>query len=148
METEKKTVQVEPLLLSCLAQRELAGLMRQYITPYKELMAYYRCAMMEVSSKFNVLNEEFSLQYDRNPIENVRTRLKTPESIAKKLQMRGFPLTVDSIEKHLNDVAGVRVICSYSSDIYMLAEALTRQDDVTLLNTKDYIKSPKPNGFH
>lgn len=147
METEKKTVQVEPLLLSCLAQRELAGLMRQYITPYKELMAYYRCAMMEVSSKFNVLNEEFSLQYDRNPIENVRTRLKTPESIAKKLQMRGFPLTVDSIEKHLNDVAGVRVICSYSSDIYMLAEALTRQDDVTLLNTKDYIKSPKPNGY-
>ena len=103
--------------------------------------------MMEVSAKFNVLNEELSLQYDRNPIENIRTRLKTPESIAKKLQKREYPLTVESIENNLSDVAGVRVICSYTTDIYMLAEALTRQDDVILLQTKDYIKTPKPNGY-
>ena len=83
---EIKSTQVEQMLLSRLAQREVTELMHQYLVPYKELMAYYRCAMMEVSAKFNVLNEELSLQYDRNPIENIRTRLKTPESIAKKLQ--------------------------------------------------------------
>ena len=144
---EIKSTQVEQMLLSRLAQREVTELMHQYLVPYKELMAYYRCAMMEVSAKFNVLNEELSLQYDRNPIENIRTRLKTPESIAKKLQKREYPLTVESIENNLSDVAGVRVICSYTTDIYMLAEALTRQDDVILLQTKDYIKTPKPNGY-
>ena len=110
---------------------------RGYAKPYKELMAYYRCAMMEVSAKFNVLNEELSLQYDRNPIETIKTRLKSPESIVEKLQRRGYPLTVESIEKNLNDVAGVRVICSYTS----------RQDDITLLARKDYIEDPKPNGY-
>ena len=110
-------------------------------------MAYYRCAMMEVSAKFNVLNEELSLQYDRNPIETIKTRLKSPESIVEKLQRRGYPFTVESIEKNLNDVAGVRVICSYTSDIYMLADAFIRQDDITLLERKDYIEDPKPNGY-
>jgi putative GTP pyrophosphokinase len=110
-------------------------------------MAYYRCAMMEVSTKFNVLNEELSLQYDRNPIETIKTRLKSPESIADKLRRQNKPLTVASIEKNLNDVAGVRVICSYASDIYKLADAFLRQDDITLVQSKDYIKNPKPNGY-
>lgn len=139
--------QLEQYLISHLARREVTDLVHKYAMPYKELMAYYRCAMMEVSAKFNVLNEELSLQYDRNPIETIKTRLKSLESIVGKLQRRDYPITVESIEKNLNDVAGVRVICSYTSDIYMLAEALIRQDDVTLLARKDYIEDPKPNGY-
>ena len=102
---------------------------------------------MEVSAKFNVLNEELSLQYDRNPIETIKTRLKSPESIVEKLNRKGLPITVESIEENLNDVAGVRVICSYTSDIYMLSDAFIRQDDITLIQRKDYIQNPKPNGY-
>ena len=141
------SAQVEQFLEAKLADREIAGLIQQFALPYRELMAYYRCAMMEVSEKFHVLNEEMSLQYDRNPIETVKTRLKSPESIVEKLQRRGYPLSVESIEANLNDVAGVRVICSYTSDIYMLADALTRQDDILLIKRKDYIENPKPNGY-
>ena len=115
--------------------------------PLKRLMAYYRCAIMEVETKFNVLNEEFSLEYDRNPIETIKTRLKSTESIIKKLVRRNFPLTVDSIEANLNDIAGVRVVCSFLEDIYLLADCLLQQDDVRLIQVKDYIKNPKPNGY-
>ena len=88
---------LERLLLSRLPRKEISTLVQSYTQPYRELMSYYRCAMMEVETKFNVLNEELSLQYDRNPIESIKTRLKSPESIAEKLQRRGFPLTVESI---------------------------------------------------
>ena len=115
--------------------------------PLKRLMAYYRCAIMEVETKFNVLNEEFSLEYDRNPIETIKTRLKSTESIIKKLVRRNFPLTVDSIEANLNDIAGVRVVCSFLEDIYLLADCLLQQDDVKLIQVKDYIQNPKPNGY-
>lgn len=115
--------------------------------PLKRLMAYYRCAIMEVETKFNVLNEEFSLEYDRNPIETIKTRLKSTESIIKKLVRRNFPLTVDSIEANLNDIAGVRVVCSFLEDIYLLADCLLQQDDIKLIQVKDYIKNPKPNGY-
>ena len=115
--------------------------------PLKRLMAYYRCAIMEVETKFNVLNEEFSLEYDRNPIETIKTRLKSTESIIKKLVRRNFTLTVDSIEANLNDIAGVRVVCSFLEDIYLLADCLLQQDDVKLIQVKDYIKNPKPNGY-
>ena len=94
---------LERLLLSRLPRKEISALVQSYTQPYRELMSYYRCAMMEVETKFNVLNEELSLQYDRNPIESIKTRLKSPESIAEKLQRRGFPLTVESIEENLND---------------------------------------------
>ena len=115
--------------------------------PYRELMSYYRCAMMEVETKFNVLNEELSLMYDRNPIESVKSRLKSPESIVDKAVRKEIPLTPESIEANLYDIAGIRVICSFPGDIYMLADALLRQDDITLIERKDYIKSPKPNGY-
>ena len=110
-------------------------------------MAYYRCAMMEVATKFNVLNEELSLQYDRNPIESVKTRLKSLDSIVEKASRKGVGISIDSIEKNINDIAGVRVICSYPSDIYMLAESFTEQDDIRVIECKDYIKNPKPNGY-
>lgn len=115
--------------------------------PYRELMTYYKCALMEIETKFNVLSEEFSLLEDSNPIESIKTRLKTPESIFNKMMLKGYPLTVESIEKNLNDIAGIRVICSFQSDIYKLAEALTRQDDVNVIQIKDYIENPKSNGY-
>ncbi|MDY3860294.1 MAG: GTP pyrophosphokinase family protein [Candidatus Limivicinus sp.] len=130
-----------------MTQQETQEWLRRYAAPYKELMAYYRCAMMEVSTKFQVLNEELSLQYDRNPIESIRTRLKSMESIMDKLSRRNLPLTVQGIEENLNDVAGVRVICAFPSDIYMLSEAFLKQDDITLIRKKDYIAEPKDNGY-
>ena len=111
------------------------------------LMAYYRCAMMEVETKFNVLNEEYSLQHDRNPISSIRTRLKSPQSIKEKLQRKEVPLSIDAIEERLNDVAGVRVVCAFPEDVWMLAEAFLKQDDVTLIDRKDYITHPKPSGY-
>ena len=110
---------------------------------YAEMMAYYRCALMEVETKFNVLNEEFSLQYDRNPIEMVKTRLKSPASIRTKLERYGFDMSLDSIRKNIHDIAGVRVICSFINDVYILADALLKQDDITLISKKDYIKYSK-----
>ena len=112
-----------------------------------KLMSYYKCAIMEIETKFNVLNEEYSLEHDRNPISSIKTRLKSPKSIKEKLERRGFTTDVDSIEKNLNDVAGVRVICSFPEDTYALADALLKQDDVELIEIKDYIKNPKPNGY-
>ncbi len=114
---------------------------------YRKLMAYYRCAMMEMETKLKVLNEEFSLQHDRNPISSVKTRLKSPPSVQAKLQAMGEKITVDNIENKLHDVAGVRVICSFEQDVYTLAEALLRQDDISLIEIKDYIKNPKSNGY-
>lgn len=129
------------------SNNEIKERLQTYTAPYRELMSYYRCAMMEVSTKFNVLDEELSLQYDRNPIEAIKTRLKSPESIMDKLSRRGLPFSAESIEQNLNDIAGVRVICACISDIYMLRDALLRQDDIVLLQEKDYIKNPKPNGY-
>ena len=102
---------------------------------------------MEVETKFKVLSEELSLEYDRNPIETIKTRLKSLESITDKLISRNLKLTVENIENHIFDVAGVRVICGFPSDIYTLADAFLNQDDITLLERKDYIKNPKPNGY-
>lgn len=138
---------LEQLLLSRIAKPEIKKALETHTLPYRELMSYYKCAMMEVTTKFNVLDQELSLQYDRNPIESIKTRLKSPESIFEKLNRKKLPINVDSIEKNLNDVAGVRVICSFPSDIYMLANALLKQDDITLIAKKDYIKEPKSNGY-
>ncbi len=120
---------------------------REHTQPYRKLMSFYTCAMMEVETKFRVLNEDLSLKYDRNPIESIITRLKKPESIMQKLARRGLPMSVSSIENNIYDIAGVRVMCSFQSDVYMLADALLSQDDITLIEKKDYIKNPKPNGY-
>ena len=117
------------------------------IMPMNELMAYYRCAIMEVETKFNVLNEEFSLQYDRNPIENVKSRLKSTDSIIRKLKKKELPFSLEAMQENINDVAGIRVICSFPEDIYMLADCLLNQDDIKLITKKDYIKNPKKSGY-
>ena len=137
------------MLLSSLPlpKEQIRDWIKAYAAPYKELMAYYKCAMMEVETKFRVLSEELSLEYDRNPIETIKTRLKSVESIGDKMMSLNVPLTVDSIEKHLNDVAGFRIICGFPSDIYTLADAFLKQDDIKLIAKKDYIATPKPNGY-
>lgn len=114
---------------------------------YMRLMSYYSAAMLEVETKFKVLNIEFNGKFARNPIESIQTRLKKPKSILEKMERVGVPLTVENIEHYLSDVAGVRVICSFVDDIYKLADMFSLQDDVYILKTKDYIKNPKPSGY-
>ena len=124
-----------------------AGNIIEEAKPYLVLMMQYRCAIMEVETKLKVLDAEFSQEYNRNPVEAIKSRLKSPVSISDKLRRKGYAVTVENIEKYLKDVAGVRVICSFPDDIYRLAALLEKQDDIILLEKKDYIKNPKPNGY-
>ncbi len=114
---------------------------------WHELNAYYKSALLEIKTKFDVLNEIFSVKYDHNPIESIKTRLKEPKSIYDKLVKQGNPLRLDSIEQYINDMAGIRVVCSFRDDIYLLANCVNNQDDITVLGVKDYIQHPKPNGY-
>ena len=110
---------------------------------YKELMMMYTCAMKEVRTKFEVLNTEFNVRYQRNPISSISTRLK--RSITDKLSRTNSPFSISGIEENIHDVAGVRVICSYIDDIYRIADSLLAQDDITLVSRKDYIAQvPNP----
>lgn len=114
---------------------------------FQELMSQYECAMMEVETKLKVLNAEFSLVHERNPIETIKSRLKKPTSILEKLKRKGFPQTLESIEENLFDIAGIRVICSFQEDIYATAALLAKQDDIHVIERKDYIANPKANGY-
>ena len=147
MPLKTKNEHLEKLLISQLPKQEVKEWLQEFSAPFKELIAYYRCAMMEVATKFNVLSEELSLEYDRNPIETVKSRIKSIESITDKLLRKDLELTVENIEKYIYDVAGIRVICAFPADIYAISNALLRQDDVRLIEVKDYIKNPKPNGY-
>lgn len=115
--------------------------------PIQSLMSCYRCAIMEIETKFKVLDEQYSHKYDRNPIESIKTRLKSMDSIIIKMKRKGYPISLDSLEKNINDVAGIRVICSFPQDIYLLANCLLQQDDIKLLEKKDYIQHPKTSGY-
>ena len=134
-------------LMMGLANDKALGWARQRGVEMQRLMSYYKCAMMEIETKFKVLDEEYCLQHDRNPINSIKSRIKKVPSIMEKLERKGLPLTVESIEKNLNDVAGIRVICGFPEDVYTLADALLKQDDITLLEKKDYIQNPKKNGY-
>lgn len=114
---------------------------------FLELIMQYKCSLMEVETKLNVLNAEFALKHSRNPFEAIKSRIKSPASIVEKLARRGHEVTVESIEENIFDIAGIRVICSFPDDIYATAALLARQDDVRVLEEKDYIKNPKPNGY-
>ncbi len=114
---------------------------------FREMMMMYMCAIREVKTKLEVLNDDLAIKNQRNPIQMIKSRVKKPASIVEKLKRRGHPVSVNSIVEHLDDVAGVRVICSFVDDIYTIAEMLARQDDVNVLMVKDYIRSPKVNGY-
>ena len=114
---------------------------------FQILMMKYDCALSEVRTKLDVLNKELALRTKRNPFEAIKMRIKTPVSIYNKLCDKGVDFTIENINKHLSDIAGIRVICSFVDDIYMLAECLARQDDITVLQKKDYIEKPKDSGY-
>ncbi|MBQ7293732.1 MAG: GTP pyrophosphokinase family protein [Clostridia bacterium] len=143
MEEKQSELQKLRAIISTKTPEEIS----EFADRAKILMTYYRCAMLEIETKFKVLDEQFSLSHERNPIDSIKTRLKSIESIHEKLERRGLPMSVNSLENELNDIAGIRVICSFKDDIYMLADCLTNQDDVKLIAKKDYIKNPKPNGY-
>ncbi|MBQ9949715.1 MAG: GTP pyrophosphokinase family protein [Clostridia bacterium] len=117
------------------------------ITRYLEMQHNYNAAIKEVRTKLEILSDEFAAKHDHNPIHNIESRLKSPHSIVKKLRKRSLNVSVPSARENLHDIAGVRVICCYIDDIYTIANLLTSQNDITLIQIKDYIKDPKPNGY-
>ena len=137
-----KVIDLEALAASGFPE----GLIEQ-ANAFMELMMQYRCALMEVQTKLNVLNAEFTMKNNRNPFESIKSRIKTPKSIIEKLQRKGYEISVKGIEENLADVAGIRVICSFPDDIYATAKMLTDQDDIRVIQVKDYIINPKPNGY-
>lgn len=120
---------------------------QKYAMPYLEMMTYFHCALLEVETKFKVINSEFTLLGEGNPIESIKTRLKSPGSLIEKIKRNNMLPIPEEIEANIYDIAGVRVICSFEADIYKLADALLRQDDITLIERKDYIANPKASGY-
>jgi putative GTP pyrophosphokinase len=119
----------------------------QVFKGYIDLHCRYQAALTEVKTKLDILNEEFRVRYSRNPIHHMESRIKAPDSIARKLERKGFAPTPENAVAHLWDIAGVRVVCAYREDVYTIARLLTSQDDIRLLRSRDYIKEPKPNGY-
>lgn len=117
------------------------------IDSWKTIMFLYNAALKEVSTKLEILNDEFHHVHQYNPIEHIKTRIKSPESIVKKLKKNGYETSVENMVKYINDIAGVRLICSFTSDIYDLAEMIGNQSDLKVLLIKDYIKYPKESGY-
>ena len=141
---EQREELANQMLARLAGSDEFAAMLERNFGPYRRLMTYYECAMMEVETKFRVLDAEFGLQHDRNPIESIKSRLKSTDSLAKKLARKGFPMSVDSIEENIFDVAGVRVVCTFPEDMFSLAESLLSQDDVRLIERRDYVASRVP----
>ncbi len=121
--------------------------MMELLVEYKDLRMTYECALKSMRMRFEVLDEEFSTRYQHNPISFMKTRIKSNPSIVGKMQRRRIPFSIENMERNILDIAGIRIICSYLDDIYALADALLRQDDITLISRKDYIANPKPNGY-
>lgn len=139
--------QLQDYFLRDLMDSNLSRKVQENLYPYQELMSRYKCAIMEIETKFNVLNEQFSIQHNRNPIQSIKSRLKSLDSILSKLKRKDLPFSVSAIEKKLNDIAGIRVVCSFVEDIYVLANSLLQQDDIKLVKVKDYIQHPKKSGY-
>ena len=137
-----KTLRISPELLPEGAEKYF-----DHVQLFGEMIMRYQCAILEVQTKLQVLNNDMSVRYSRNPIEFIKTRIKSPASISQKLKRRGLDITINNMMENLNDVAGVRVVCSFIDDIYEIANMLSRQNDVTVIEVKDYIKNPKENGY-
>lgn len=142
----KRIISAETEAVSHIDLKQAAALI-ETTKPFARLMMQYRCAMLEIRTKLDVLNAELSLDSEQNPFESIECRLKSPISIIEKLQRKGYPVSVESIEQNIYDVAGIRVTCSFPSDIYQIAIKLACQDDIRVIESKDYIKNPKSNGY-
>ena len=122
---------------------ELQGKLREFLV----MRNLYEAAARQLTLKFEILNDEFSVLYARNPIHHIESRVKTPESIAAKLMKKGLPVSIETAREHVNDIAGVRVVCSYIDDVYRVGEMLARQTDVEIVKKQDYIQTPNYNGY-
>ena len=147
MKTELFDIEEKKRQLTEKMEKQMRARVRSSTYPLRALLSYYRSAMMEVETKFRVLDEQFSLSYDRNPIESITTRLKAIDQIYDKARRKGIPISLDAIEKNIYDIAGVRVVCPFEKDIYMLRDSILSHDDVTLFEERDYIKNPKSSGY-
>lgn len=127
--------------------QDLNKTLSQDTDEYEEIMMMYSCAIKEISTKVEVLNEELGFKRADSPIAFIKSRLKTPESIISKLERNGYEVSIQSAIENLNDIAGIRIICSFLDDIYVIADMIAKQDDITVLQIKDYLKNPKPNGY-
>ncbi len=117
------------------------------IDSWKEVQLIYNSALKQIATKLEILNDEFQHVHRYNPIEHIKWRIKTPESIVKKLKKHGYESTIDNMVRYVNDIAGIRVICSFSSDIYQIAEMISNQKDIRVISVKDYIVNPKSSGY-
>lgn len=117
------------------------------VDTWKEVTLIYNSALKEIGTKLEILNDEFQHVHRYNPIEHIKSRLKSPESIVKKLKKHGYESTIENMVNYVNDIAGIRVICSFTSDIYRIAEMIANQSDIKVLSVKDYIEHPKPSGY-
>lgn len=126
---------------------EMYGELQNTSEEWVRMQLIYDAALREINTKLETLNNEFKIKHQYNPIEHMTSRIKSPSSIAKKLKHNNREITVENIVRYINDVAGIRVICSFTSDIYRIAKLISQQSDVTVLKVKDYIKNPKPNGY-
>ena len=131
------------------SEQQIQDALRNYedVDSWKTVIFLYNAALKEVGTKLEILNEEFQHVHRYNPIEHIKTRIKTPESIVKKLKRNGYETSIENMVKYINDIAGVRLICSFTSDIYRLAEMIGNQSDLKVLSIKDYIKNPKESGY-
>ena len=129
--------------LMLMEDKETVACMREFMI----MQQLYRAAIKEVRTKFEILDEEFQIKHAHNPIHHIESRLKSPDSIGEKLKRHCYEPSVQSIRENITDVAGVRVICNYLDDVYYLADLIEAQDDIRLLMKKDYIATPKPNGY-
>ena len=117
------------------------------VDSWETLMFLYNAALKEINTKIEILNDEFQHVHHYTPIEHIKSRIKTPESIVKKLKKNGYEVNVKNMVKHVRDIAGIRIICSFTSDIYLIADMITKQGDLKIISLKDYIKHPKDSGY-
>lgn len=138
-ENEEEKISGEVALISMEVMDQAEELRRQ--------MMLYEAAVETMTTKLHILIREFRLGEDRSPIDNIQSRVKTPQSIADKMQRKGLPMTVRSMRENVFDIAGLRIVCPFLSDVYQVAQMLLRQEDVRLVKIKDYIAQPKPSGY-
>lgn len=117
------------------------------IHDWETVIFLYRSALKQINTKIDILNDEFQQRHKYNPIEHVKSRIKTPESIVKKLKRHGYESSIENMVRYINDIAGIRVTCSFTSDLYLIADMISRQTDLTILTIKDYMKNPKESGY-
>ncbi|HIT89618.1 MAG TPA: GTP pyrophosphokinase family protein [Candidatus Merdenecus merdavium] len=130
-----------------MAEQLLPVKLYEDVDSWKTIMFLYNSALKEVGTKMEILNDEFQHVHKYNPIEHIKSRIKSPESIVKKLKKNGYDSSVENMVLYVNDIAGIRITCSFTSDIYRIANMLSRQSDIKILEIKDYIKEPKPSGY-